>query len=539
MKKGFILCCALAACSCIQAQEKKKDIGTLTGGFETYNQLYKKDSATAAIVPQDKFASNNYLKLDYQYKNFTAGVQFESYLPLLVGYPGANSLKGSKLINRYFSYRNKNFAVTVGDFYEQFGSGLVFRAFENRQIGINNALEGANVQFQPSPFLNMKVVYGRQRKYFEYSEGIIRGGDITMNWNKLNEKTSSGNNNFTTGLSVISRYQPYSGADPKIKPTADAWAARFDFTGSSFFINGEYVSKSSDAHFANSFFTMKGNALLLNTGFTKNNLGANLAFRRLENMDFRTERNATQSELLVNYIPALTKQHDFNLSNIYVYNAQAMGETGFQADVLYHFPKGTGIGGKYGAHLALNVSQYNNLDITDVRADGFSSNFFRFGKDKYYRDINIEFRKKWNAKTTTNFLFQNLFYNKSVIEGGIYDNVKANIAAADIQIKYAPKRSARFELQHLSTSQDKKSWAAVLAELSFAPKWTFFVQDMYNYGNTDKKIHYYTLGTAYTWQTTRVLLSYGRQRAGLVCVGGVCRMVPAATGLNVTMTTNF
>jgi hypothetical protein len=222
-----------------------------------------------------------------------------------------------------------------------------------------------------------------------------------------------------------------------------------------------------------------------------------------------------------------------------VYNAQPLAETGFQADVLYNFPKGSGIGGKYGANLALNMSQYNNLDISNVTANGFSSKFFGFGEQKYYRDINLEFRKKWNAKTTTSFLLQNLFYNKSVIEGGTYDNINATIAAVDVQVKYAPKKSVRFELQHLATTQDKKNWAAALAELSFAPKWTVFVQDMYNYGNTDKKIHYYTLGYSYTWQTTRLLMSYGRQRAGLVCIGGVCRQVPAATGLNVTMTTNF
>lgn len=540
MKKIIAYCFVFAIAINSRAQETKKDIGVLSGGFETYNQLYQKDSATAAVVPADKFGSNSFLKLDYRYKNFTAGVQFESYLPLLAGYPGTNSLKGSKLINRYFTYRNKKLAVTVGDFYEQFGSGLIFRAFENRQIGINNALEGANVQFAPSEFLSVKVVYGRQRRYFDYSEGVIRGADVTMNWNKLNGKKPSKNGSqFTTGFSVISRYEPYTGVDPKIKTTTDAWAARFDYTAPSFFINGEYVQKSSDAHFGNLFYTMKGKALLLNSGLTKNNLGVNLTFRRLENMDFRTGRNATLTELLVNYVPALTRQHDFNLSNIYVYNAQPLAEIGFQADVAYNFPKGSAIGGKYGANLSLNMSQYNNLDITNTTADGFSSKVIAFGKQKYFRDINAEFRKKWSPKVTTTFLYQNLFYNKSVIEGGLHDDITAHIAAIDLLVKYAPKRSARFELQHLATQQDKKNWASALAELGFAPNWTVFVQDMYNYGASDKKIHYYTFGYSYTWQTTRLLMSYGRQRPGLLCIGGVCRIVPAATGLNLTLTTNF
>ncbi|HML86108.1 MAG TPA: DUF6029 family protein [Bacteroidales bacterium] len=34
-------------------------------------------------------------------------------------------------------------------------------------------------------------------------------------------------------------------------------------------------------------------------------------------------------------------------------------------------------------------------------------------------------------------------------------------------------------------------------------------------------------------------MSYGRQREGLLCVGGVCRQVPAATGFTLTLTTSF
>ncbi len=517
---------------------EKKDIGKLSGSIESTNQYYVNDTVTNASVPLDKMGSNSYLKLDYNYKGFTAGVQMESYLPLLLGYPGNSNFNGTKLINKYFTYRTKNLQATVGDFYEQFGSGLIFRSFENRQIGINNAIEGMNIRFQPTKFWDMKVVYGRQRKYFEYSDGVIRGLDGTMNWNTL-LKNNTVKGEIKTGFSLISRYDEYLGSNPNIKPATDAWAVRGSYDAENFYINFENVSKETDAHFANNFFTTKGKALQINTGVSATGFGANLSFRRLENMDFRTDRNAVQGEYLVNFLPALTRQHDYALSNIYVYNAQAIGEIGGQLDLQYNFKKNTKLGGKYGTKVSMNYSRYNNLDITSTSATGNTSNFLSFGKEQYFGDLNIEIKKKLTANTTATLFYQNLYYNKSVVEGGLFDNVKANIVATDFLFKFKNKQSLHFVAQHLQTAQDFKNWVGGLAEYAFAPKWTWFIQSLYNYGNNKKQINYYNIGTSFTQGTSRLLLSYGRQRQGLVCVGGVCRMVPAYTGLSATFTTSF
>jgi hypothetical protein len=34
-------------------------------------------------------------------------------------------------------------------------------------------------------------------------------------------------------------------------------------------------------------------------------------------------------------------------------------------------------------------------------------------------------------------------------------------------------------------------------------------------------------------------MNYGRQRGGLICIGGVCRFVPENTGLTANLTVNF
>ena len=38
--------------------------GSISGSFETNNQLYVKDILTNAVFPQDRIGSNNYLKID-------------------------------------------------------------------------------------------------------------------------------------------------------------------------------------------------------------------------------------------------------------------------------------------------------------------------------------------------------------------------------------------------------------------------------------------------------------------------------------------
>lgn len=509
--------------------------GSISGSFETNNQVYVKDILTNAVFPQDRIGSNNYLKVDYRLQNFSAGIQYEAYLPSLQGYPFV--LNESKLVQKYFSYHEKKIGLTVGNFYAQFGSGLIFRSWENRQLGINNAMEGVSINLKPINNIDFKIIYGKQRKNFENSEGTIRAIDV--NWQIVNPSPANKGKTFSIGESFVSRYQQYTGPDPDFKPTVNAFTGRLNYADNNNTFSAEYVVKNKDPHVANQQNTNNGKALLVNYGFAKNNVGFNLNLRRLENMDFRTDRNADQSMVLVNYIPALTKQQEYYLSNIYVYNAQALGEIGGQADIYYTIPKKTKLGGKYGMNITLNYSRYHSLQITSQTPTSFESKFLGAGKQLYYSDINLSVKKKLSEKWTTNYLLQHIFYNKSVVEGGNYANIKSTILVADILYKYGSKKAIRTELQHLFTKQDKKNWMGILIEWSYAPHFSVFAIDMYNYDISNKQIHYYNTGGSYTTGPHKILLSYGRQRAGLVCVGGVCRLVPAATGMNISFTSNF
>lgn len=519
----------------VSAQIDLGKYGNISGSFETNNHLYVKDAATNAIFPQDRIGSNNYLKADYRFQKISMGIQYEAYLPSLVGYPFV--LNDAKLVQKYFSYQDTKFGLTVGNFYEQFGSGLVFRSWENRQLGINNAIEGVNIRISPTNNLNLKFIYGKQRNNFDKSDGTIRAVDANCQIIKPVETNSE--KSLSAGISFVSRYQQYTGPDPNFKPTVNAFSSRVNYSDNNSTFSAEYVIKSKDEHLANQQNTNTGKGLLINYSYSKNNVGFNLNLRRLENMDFRTDRSADQSQLLINYIPALTKQQEYYLSNIYVYNAQALGEVGGQADLYYNIPKNTKLGGRYGISIALNYSRYHSLKITSQTPTSFESKFFSAGKQLYYSDINLSIKKKHSSKFTSSYLLQHIYYNKSVVEGGNYQNIKSTIVVVDMLYRYIAKKAIRTEWQHLFTKQDKGNWMGILMEWSYAPHFSVFASDMYNYGTTGNQVHYYNVGGSYTTGPHKLLLSYGRQRAGLVCVGGVCRLLPAATGLNVSFTTGF
>ncbi|WGU71571.1 DUF6029 family protein [Capnocytophaga canimorsus] len=51
--------------------------------------------------------------------------------------------------------------MTAGHFYEQFGSGLALRLWEDRALGINNALFGGRIKWNLQDIFQLKVLGGK------------------------------------------------------------------------------------------------------------------------------------------------------------------------------------------------------------------------------------------------------------------------------------------------------------------------------------------------------------------------------------------
>ena len=549
------------------------------GSFERNGQWYTNDKNRGINQDTVPLRANNYFNVNFNYKKFTFGTQVESYMneALLNFNP---KYKGTNFATYYANYKTKKLDITLGHYYVQFGSGLALRTWEDRSLGINNALRGAKVVFSPIDEISFTALYGKARSGFDVANGDVFGFNTDVNVSQLLNVEAF---DFKYGFSAVSRYEKLPVAVENFSTFTNLFSNRFELGYKNYYVNTEYVFKSRDAiiiqNILDTKFAKEGSALLVNFGYSKKGIGFDANFRRVENMQLLAQRNLDNypslsstslnfNDKILNFVPSLTKQHHSNLANIYVYQAQfqvvmdestqvnKFGEIGGQFDFFYDFKKGSALGGKYGTKINLNVSSWYNLkakfrytnnageNIQNYQAELFNAN------EKYFSDYNIEITKKVSKNFKTAFTYINQYYNNKQIQG-IFNEfvINSHIVFSESTYQLSGTKSITFGLEHMWADNDRKNWAAATVEYNHNEHWSIFAMDMYNYGFDHKTltisetdlfdIHFYNFGTAYKKGSTRVALNYGRQRGGLVCAGGVCRFVPPSTGLGLQITTSF
>lgn len=530
-----------------------QDTWNLYGSFESNSQLLLDDTGLNFTAPSENFRSNNYFNLNVSFKGITAGLQYEAYLPKpLLGYDPR--LEGNEIATYYLSYKNESLDITAGYFYEQFGSGLILRFWEDRQLGINNAMKGIRMSFSGIDHFDLTALYGEQRTGFDIAEGTLGGIDAELDLAGL---MGIENYSLDLGASFVNRYQD-NDLPEGVPSSVGAFSGRMKLNFGNFYSDLEGVFKQPDVlvynrSITNDGKTFEGSAWLLNLGYAVSGFGFNATWRRLENFSFYADRYAEGNQYnreLIHYVPALTKQHDYLLNNIYVYSSQPRllllssqkqaGETGVQADVFYSIPKESFLGGKYGAKLEFNYSQWSGLDADfDVANNSYSTSFFSMGEN-YFRELGFAVRKRWNMKWSGIYSLVDVKIDKGITEGSPLGNsmIHATTGVVENTYRLGKGASARLELQHLWTRDDRGNWSGALLEYNFNPAVGIYAADSWNYGG-DSEQHYYNFGGSFTNGSTRLALNYGRQRGGLICVGGVCRFVPENTGLSMNLQMSF
>ena len=508
----------------LSAQEK----GYLTGSFETNDHIYVKDEANRFTPDDDNFGTNNYLKLDYYNGNFSAGLQLEGYYPALIGYP--DELNKVALSNIYVNWKDEDFQITAGTFYDQFGSGLLFRSWEDRLLGMNNAVMGARFAYNWEDKIAFKALWGMPRLGMDISETQVRGADLSVSLGNI-----IGLDDILLSLegSVLNRYEKISidAQEAGGKASTVGFSGRLNFDWNGLFLKGEYVDLGKKLV---GMTPKRGNAQLVEVGYNGRGLGVTLTGRRLEWMGQKISSRSLSTANLISYVPAMSTQYTYMLTTLHPYNPQVgdestytfnSGEIGGQLDAFYNFRRGTAIGGKRGMKVHANFSTDETLAQEGTAQAG----------NLLFRDFSFDIEKQWTKQFKMVLMYSMQEYNPT------YGNFKttwlSNIVVADLLYKWTPTFSTRLELQYLTTKEDKKDWMAALLEVNFAPHWSIWGSDMYNHGST--KMHYYNVGVSYTKGRTRLAAGYGRYKDGFICSGGVCRQIPQYTGANFSITTSF
>jgi hypothetical protein len=529
--------------------------GQVHGNFQVDAQYYKTDSAIGAYEVPEKVLSNAFANLIYTNGDFSAGLRYESYLDPMLGYDPR--YKGNGIPYWFANYKAEIFEVTVGNFYEQFGSGMILRSYEERNLGFDNAFSGIRIKVTPYKGVTLKGLIGKQRFFWDQGPGIVRGFDAGLYLNDILPSLENSKTRIELGGSFVSKYQASeeiandTGYIYKLPENVGAFSSRFNISRGRLALSGEYAYKINDPVALNNFIYKPGNALLLTATYSQKGLGVILSSKWMDNMSYKSKRTETGNFLDVNYLPALTKQHIYTLPAMYPYSTQPNGEMAIQGQVNYNIKKNTPLGGNYGTDLAVNFSTINSIVKNPIGSDsvigrggtsGYKTKFMAMGDQRYFTDFNVEVLHKFNKLFKGNFSYVNLVYNQDVIAGHTGEPILyAQIAIADLTLKVQKHNAIRLEMQHLWTHQDKLNWALALLEYDVAGKWFFVASDQYNYGNDDAdlRFHYYNLAAGYTGKANRVQLSYGKQREGIVCVGGVCRQVPASNGFSISITSSF
>ena len=539
--------------------------GSISGNIESTFQYLNNDSIIGATQPVEKGLINSYMNVFYTQGKFKAGMRLESYLPRIQGYQ--NRFDGTGLGMRYVGYANDLVDVTLGSFYEQFGSGLALRVYEDRALGYDNLLDGMRLIVKPKKGLILKGVYGYQRLSFDkgklvYGEGIVRGFDGEINLNEAVKKLEDFPVNMTLGASFVSKYQEDNEPDLILPKNVGAYGGRAKFRYKNISLDGEYIIKEQDPSNDNNKIYNFGHASVINLSYTKKGLGILLSGKSADNMSYRSDRTKDLQDVLINYLPSLNKTHTYNLvSTLYPYVTQLMGEVAFQADVLYTFKKGTSIGGKYGTSINFNVSttyqpikHTSGINLSDSTGVIYQTRPFDKSDSLYWRDINFNITKKINKNLSFIVSYFNITINNDVakISNESSGIISSHIGVIETAYRINKTNSIRAELQGMfvekengsecpAVIKDKGNWATILLEYSISPSYFFSIMDQYNYGNPieSKRVHYPIITCGYIKDATRFTVSYGRQRAGLFCVGGVCRFVPANNGLTFSFTQSF
>lgn len=515
-----------------QAQTLPNIPGRLSGDLQLNSYFFCKDSAIGAAGNPlyDNLLSGGeaWLNVNYSIAGFDAGVRFDMFQHSNLHNP-QKAYTEQGLGTWYLRKNIKELTITAGYFYDQIGTGIIFRSYEDRGLGIDYATAGLKLEYKLSENWRIKAFTGRQKNLFKLYNPIIKGGQLDGYIN-INDKISlvpgAGMINRTIDQSsmqfVVNTIKSYPDS-LRFYPRYNVYAATvfntLNIGNFSWYIEGAYKTKEAGYDEQNRLQNRDGNVLYSTLSYSVTGFGVTLQGKRTENFDVRTSPNERLLQGVINFLPPLTRQNSLRLPARYNAATMPLGEMAGQVDFV--------ITPKRGYTINLNYSNVQNLDGEQLYQE-------------VYGDLEL------TKSNTLHWVFggQYVFYNQEIYrQKPGYPNVVAITPFAEITYKINRKHSIRTELQYQSTQQDYGSWAFVLLEYNAAPNWSFAVSDMYNNDPnpeiTTAKNHYYNLFAAYTHHANRFSLQYVKQVEGINCTGGVCRYEPAFSGVKFGLTSSF
>ncbi len=534
MKK--ILLSLLAAVGIVQFAAAQ---GTLSGDLQMNANFFQRDSSIGATTPSlyDHYMSSGegWLTLRYNYKGFTAFARVDAFQNSNLKDPQSGETLTAFGIGAFsLSKEIQGLTITGGYIYDQIGSGILFRAYEDRGLLIDNALVGLHLKYRLTDNITLKAFTGQQKLLVDGNVGgrykpVIKGfngeGDFNVG-KKLH---------LSPGIGVLNRTLDENSfqivkSNVESQPAGTTFIPRYNmyaFTGYNTLTYGDftwYVEGAYKTHEAikddNFLYDKDGNVVYTTVGYARKGIAINLTGKRTENFQMRTSPNEELLNGMLNWQPIVARLRPQRLIARYTPASQDLSEMAGGADVL--------ISPKENLDITLNYTYINTLDNVKLYREA-------------YGEVEYRSAEKWIVIAGAQMLYYNqLRYQLK------HTDVNAFTPFAEVTYRITPKKSIRIEAEYQHTEDDFGSWAYLLLEYNIAPHWSFTAADMYNVEPRDGGVktgsdgqHYPYLFVAYSKGPHRVTLAYVKQTAGINCSGGVCRYEPAFSGIRLGITSTF
>jgi len=554
----------LGTCNLALGQSKDSDKGQFSGNLlMTYQKYVRDDSigATTKVYKENTASADAWLFMQYRIKGYSFILRYDAFnnSPLLDPQSAyTNHGVGFWQINKSVDKLD----ITMGSFYDQFGTGILFRAYEQRQIGIDYAIQGMRLKYNINDKWAVKGFAGNQKgnikNRFGFANQVISGLNIEGN---LDLGKDSKYGALQVGASAVNRtldretmdrlvgtINTYDLAD-RFYPKYNVYGgnAYFTYTKDNFSWTVEGNVKSKEAIMEDdSKFHLTGGKVLYtsmswgkggwNLGSQKASVGLNVQARHVDHFSFRTAPTENLLNGLVSYLPSMTRQNTYRLLSRYNAPGQAMGEDGIQGEIEFKPRKGTQIffNGSYVQTLASNGKLNKATGVKEA--------------EKLFSENYLEVVQKIGKHDKLKLGIQRIVYNQTRYESEPeYIPVKTFTPFGEWLHTLDQGKSLRVEWQYLNTKNDQGSFANLMIEMFVRKNLSIAVADMVNvvphrYERmiiADKVLHYPTFFIGYTEKNTVFTLAFLKQQQGVNCSGGICREEPAFSGVRFTVSSNF
>ncbi len=526
----------------------QEDVEPNSGVFNAYLTtqagIFIRDSTIGASgTPQydhQLYGGETWLDVRYSNWGFDFGLRWDLYHNSNLINPQASFNKQG--IGRWFIKRDiEKLGFEAGYIYDQIGSGIIYRAYEQRNLGLDNALLGLKINYQFNDRWRVKAFSGKQKRQFDTYESLIKGIGVEgyvkgsdssqFSWapgfGLINRTLDDGSMNNL--LASLATYQKEDQFFPKYNNYAFTLYHQIQWKRLGVYLesalksndvlndpNGKRKNSAGEIILGPKFISKQGSVIYGSVNYGSSPWSLSLEGKHTKYFGIRTRPQEEANNGLIHFIPPMSRQNSYRLLSFYQPATQELGEVAFQGQ------------------LSITPVEDWNLLLHQSIIHDLSGN-------KLYREVLFESNLTKPDHYTFILGLQHQQYHQQVYEGKPQAPiVKTIIPYIDFTHQLNDTRSLRIDLEYMHTRQDLGSWTNVLLEYSIAPRWIFSVSDMYNISPVKGKAYnYYTGGVVYTKEGSRAGIQYVRQRAGIVCTGGICRYEPAFNGIKFNLESRF